>query len=150
MHPLTGCLRQMTTALQTPAKTGRYAGSAGTATPASACRGSRALTVRLMWTSVFHSPAGTEPPVWTEWAGSPVCVPQGSPVSGQISVASLRTFADSKHIINPNSVIHVLKKEKLVYCTPLALCIYLLHTPWSLYFLRLLQLKQETKSTSTN
>lgn len=101
MHPLAGCLPQWTSALQTHAKTGQYAGSVGTATLASVCRASRVLTVRLMWMSVLHSPAGTEPPVWTGWAGSPVCVLLGLLVSGQNCTGSPKS--NRLHHLNPKT-----------------------------------------------
>lgn len=83
MSFLTGHPPQRTSALRTRAKTAPYAEHAGTATRASACRVSRAPTARLTWMSVPQSPAGTAPPVRTEWATSPVCVLLGSPVSEQ-------------------------------------------------------------------
>lgn len=83
MSLLTGRPPQRTSALRTRAKTAPYAEHAGTATLASACRVSRAPTARLTWMSVPQSPAGTAPPVRTEWATSPVCVLLGSAVSEQ-------------------------------------------------------------------
>lgn len=120
MHPLAGCLPQWTSALQTHAKTGQYAGCVGTATRASACRASRVLTVRLMWMSVLHSPAGTEPPVWTGWAGSPVCVLLGLLVSGQNCTGSPKS--NRLHHLKPKNI------RWLYDDTFLGLCIFKLLT----------------------
>lgn len=39
--------------------------------------------------NVFHSPAGTEPPVWTEWADTPVYVLLDSLVSENESIVMM-------------------------------------------------------------